>query len=80
MTVATVSTKGWVVIPAAYRKKYNVQAGAKVSVVDYGGGLSLIPVMRDPVREAQGMLKGRTSLTRTLLKEHARERQRETQR
>jgi AbrB family looped-hinge helix DNA binding protein len=32
----TVSEKGWVVIPADLRKKYNLHPGAEVSVVDYG--------------------------------------------
>ena len=72
----TVSEKGWVVIPAELRKKYNLHPGTEVSVVDYGGVLALIPAMKKPVREAAGMLKGRTSLTRALLAEHKRERSR----
>jgi AbrB family looped-hinge helix DNA binding protein len=71
-----VSEKGWVVIPADLRKKYNLHAGAKVSVVDYGGVLALVPAMARPVRQAAGMLKGRTSLTRVLLTEHRRARAR----
>ena len=35
----TVSEKGWVVIPADLRKKYNLHPGAEVAVVDYGGVL-----------------------------------------
>lgn len=72
----TVSEKGWVVIPAELRRKYNLHPGAEVSIVDYGGVLALIPTMKDPVRQAAGMLKGRTSLTRALLAEHRRERRR----
>jgi AbrB family looped-hinge helix DNA binding protein len=72
----TVSEKGWVVIPAALRKKYNLHPGAEVAVVDYGGVLALVPAMAKPVRRAAGMLKGRTSLTRALLAEHKRERSR----
>jgi AbrB family looped-hinge helix DNA binding protein len=72
----TVSEKGWVVIPADLRKKYNLHPGAVVSVVDYGGVLALVPAMARPVRQAAGMLKGRTSLTRALLNEHRRERSR----
>jgi len=70
----TVSAKGWVVIPAGLRKKYNLHPGAEVSVVDYGGVLALVPAMHRPVRQAASMLKGRTSLTRALLTEHRRER------
>ncbi len=71
-----VSEKGWVLIPADLRKKYNLRPGAEVSVVDYGGVLALVPAMTRPIREAAGMLKGRTSLTRALLSEHRRERSR----
>jgi len=69
----TVSEKGWVVIPAEFRKKYRLTAGMEVQVVDYGGVLALVPKLQHPVREAAGMLKGRKSLTKALLAEHRRE-------
>jgi AbrB family looped-hinge helix DNA binding protein len=72
----TVSEKGWIVIPADLRRKYNLHPGTEVSVVDYGGVLSLVPAMAKPVEQAAGMLRGRTSLTRALLTEHRRERSR----
>jgi len=72
----TVSEKGWVVIPAELRKKYKLHPGTEVTVVDYGGVLSLVPALSRPVRQAAGMLKGRTSLTRALRAEHRRERMR----
>jgi AbrB family looped-hinge helix DNA binding protein len=72
----TVSEKGWIVIPADLRRKYNLKPGAEVSVIDYGGVLALVPAMDKPVRQAAGMLKGRTSLTRALLGEHRRGRSR----
>ncbi len=34
-----ISRKGWIVIPAALRKKYGLKPGDEVRVVDYGGGL-----------------------------------------
>jgi AbrB family looped-hinge helix DNA binding protein len=71
---ATVSEKGWIVIPAELRKKYNLHPGAVVSVVDYGGVLALVPALAKPVRQAAGMLKGTKPLTRALLAEHRRER------
>ena len=70
----TVSEKGWIVIPADLRRKYNLHPGTEVSVVDYGGVLALVPAMPKPVQQAAGMLKGRTSLTRALVAEHRRER------
>jgi AbrB family looped-hinge helix DNA binding protein len=79
MTV-TVSEKGWVVIPADLRKKYDLHPGAQVEVVDYGGVLALVPSLTEPVRQAAGMLKARKSLTYALLKEHRAERRRERHR
>ncbi|MEW6401803.1 MAG: AbrB/MazE/SpoVT family DNA-binding domain-containing protein [Chloroflexota bacterium] len=72
-----ISKKGWVVIPAELRKKYNLVPGTKVVIVDYGGVLSIIPAKKDPVKEGYGMLKGGPSLTQALLKERAAERKRE---
>jgi AbrB family looped-hinge helix DNA binding protein len=77
MTVATISSKGWIVIPNELRKKYNLGAGAQVSLVDYGGVLSIVPAMADPVEEAAGILKSNRSLTQALLDERAQERGRE---
>ncbi len=71
----TVSAKGWVVIPAEYRAKYGLKPGTRVSIVDYGGILSIVRVPDDPIRAARGMLKGKKSLTNELLEEHRKERQ-----
>jgi len=73
----TISQKGWVVIPAELRKKYDLKPGKTMQVVDYGGVLALVPSMEDPIEEAAGMLKGDTSLTEALLSERQKERERE---
>lgn len=72
-----ISQKGWVVIPADLRKKYDLKPGDEVHVVDYGGVLSLIPASEDPLEFAAGMLKGNTSLTKALLDDRKKERARE---
>lgn len=72
-----ISQKGWVVIPANLRKKYDLKPGDEVHVVDYGGVLSLIPTSENPLEVAAGMLKGETSLTQTLLEERKKDRVRE---
>jgi AbrB family looped-hinge helix DNA binding protein len=73
----TISQKGWVVIPAELRKKYRLTPGTEVVVVDYGGVLSIIPAMRDPIKQGRGLLKDIPSLTEDLLKERAEELARE---
>lgn len=73
MTTATVSSKGWIVIPADLRRKYGLETGCQVMVVDYGGVLALVPSMSDPVAESEGMLKGETSLVESLARERTEE-------
>jgi AbrB family looped-hinge helix DNA binding protein len=72
-----VSNKGWVVIPAELRKKYNLQPGTEVIIVDYGGVLSIIPALNNPVKQGRGLLKDLPSLTKDLLKERVQEKSRE---
>jgi AbrB family looped-hinge helix DNA binding protein len=69
MPVVTVSSKGWVVIPAPLRDKYDLKPGSQVVVVDYGGVLALVPALSDPVRDSAGILRRRPSLTKALLRE-----------
>jgi len=74
----TISSKGWVVIPAELRKKYHLHPGKVVQVVDYGGVLALVPVDADPIRHAAGLLRRQEdSLTEALLAERAAEKARE---
>ena len=73
----TISTKGWVVIPAELRKKYNLLPGTEVVIVDYGGVLSIIPALKNPIKQGRGLLKGLSSLTQDLSKERAQDRRRE---
>ena len=69
----TISSKGWVVIPADLRKKYGLKPGDDVNIVDYGGVLSLVPAPKEPVREAMGMLSSAESVAAELVEEHLRE-------
>ena len=74
MHTATVSTKGWVVIPKDLREKYGLKKGTRVQVVEYSQALALVPLPDDPVKALHGMLKGGPPLTDDLLAERARER------
>jgi AbrB family looped-hinge helix DNA binding protein len=77
MTVARISSKGWIVIPADLRRKYALVPGEPVQIVDYGGIIAIVPTMADPVEQSAGMLKGERSLQEALLAERAVERERE---
>lgn len=74
MTIHSISNKGWVVIPAELRKKYGLEPGAEVRIIDYGGVLAIVPAMREPVKQAAGMLKTGKKLTQILSEEHSHDR------
>ena len=67
MSTGTLSAKGWVVIPQELRERYGLKKGDRVHFIDYGGVIAIVPVSKNPVREAKGMLKGDTSLVNSLL-------------
>jgi AbrB family looped-hinge helix DNA binding protein len=75
--VLKISQKGWVVIPAELRKKYHLEPGDEVELVDYGGVIALVPLLDDPVRQGFGIIKDGPSLTQALLEERKQERERE---
>jgi AbrB family looped-hinge helix DNA binding protein len=70
MSIHFISNKGWVVIPAELRKKYGLEPGAEVRIVDYGGVLAIVPAMSEPLKQAAGMLPAGKKLTEVLLEEH----------
>lgn len=80
MNTATISEKGWVVIPKAYRQKYDMKPGDRVRIVDYGGVLAIVPIPEDPIATLHGFLADGPSLTADLLAERHQARQQEEER
>ena len=72
-----ISQKGWVVIPIELRKKYRLEPGDEVELIDYGGVIALVPLLKDPVKQGFGILKDGPSLTQALLDERKQELERE---
>lgn len=68
MNTSTLSQKGWVVIPKELRKRYGLKKGDTVNIIDYGGVISIIPASKTPIKDSRGMLKGKSSLVKELLK------------
>jgi AbrB family looped-hinge helix DNA binding protein len=68
MNTATLSKKGWVVIPQELREKYGLKQGDKVHVIDYGGVISIMSAAENPIKTSMGMLKGKSSLLKELSK------------
>jgi len=54
--------------------------GTEVIIVDYGGVLSIVPALRNPIKQGRGSLKDLPSLTKDLLQERKTEKSREGKR
>ena len=68
MNTSTLSEKGWVVIPQDLRRRYGLKKGDRVHIIDYGGVISIVPAAEAPIKDSLGMLRGKTSLLKELLK------------
>lgn len=77
MDATHVTSKWQVVIPARLRRKYGIKPGTKVHFIEGEQGIIFQPLTRDYIRSVCGMLKGEGPATQELLKERARDRERE---
>jgi AbrB family looped-hinge helix DNA binding protein len=55
--VATVSSKGQLVIPAEIRKKFHLRGGTKVSIIESDGEIRIRPNPYDALLALRGCLK-----------------------
>lgn len=77
MADTRVSSKGQVVIPAHIRERYGIQPGTRISFIEREQEIVVQPLTKERIREACGMLKSKSSATKELLRERARDRKRE---
>ena len=78
MSVVTTSSRGQIVIPRDVRKQLRIGPGKKVLVRAEGDRAILFPLPDDPVDHFCGIFQKGTSLTRALLAERRKERDRES--
>jgi AbrB family looped-hinge helix DNA binding protein len=71
-TVKTLS-KGQIVIPSDIRKRYRIEPGTMMQIMEYGGIIYLIPPVQDPIKAACGILPLKPSLSEKLLRERRKE-------
>jgi AbrB family looped-hinge helix DNA binding protein len=70
MVITKATTKGQVVIPADLRKKFNIKKGTRLAISEGEGKVILVrPVPDDPIEASRGILKGKTSRMKALLKD-----------
>ncbi len=70
MTIVKATEKGHVIIPAHLRKKHHIKKGSRVGIYEGPeGNIILKPLPDDPVEATRGMLKGKSSILKALIKE-----------
>ena len=76
--IVRVSSKGQIVLPVELRRKYKIEAGSELTVVDMAGTIYLVPVSENPIKDLRGLLSGTPGLSsEEFLAERRRERDRE---
>jgi AbrB family looped-hinge helix DNA binding protein len=71
--VATVTTKGRLVIPSKLRRKYSIREGTRVAFVEEENRLVLQPLTPEFIRTLRGSLKDEPSAAKMLQDERKRE-------
>lgn len=70
-----VTKRGQTVVPADIRKRYQIEEGDRLSWMDDGVVIRVVPVPEDPIRALRGSGKGEGLLKR-LLEQRAADRER----
>ncbi len=77
METARVTSKGQLVVPSRLRRKYGIRHGTKIRFIERDNEIVFQPVTPEYIRSVCGMLKSESSVTQELLKERARDKERE---
>lgn len=78
MTTTVVTTKGQIVIPSKIRKHLNIKKGTKLYIEERDNEIIVKPVTPAYFERMAGVLKTKGRLTRALLEERAKDRERES--
>jgi len=77
MDTFAVTIKGQIVIPAKIRRRLGIKQGTKVCFIDNGDEVVLKPLTKDYFKKMAGFMKTGGKLTKALLEERAKDRERE---
>jgi len=75
MDVNKISSKGQIVIPIALREKYGLKFNSLVRITEIDGHIAVIPIPKDPIKAARGMLRGGKTAARHMADIRAEERE-----
>jgi AbrB family looped-hinge helix DNA binding protein len=77
MTTTVVTTKGQIVIPSKIRRRLNIKRGTKLYIEEKGEELIIKPVTPAYFERIAGVLQTKGKLSKTLLEERSRDKERE---
>lgn len=77
MEESTMTSKGQIVVPAKLRRRYGLKPGTKVYFIERDSEILFQPVTKEYLKSVHGMLTSTSSVTEELLKERARDKERE---
>lgn len=72
---STVSVRGQTSIPAAIRRRYNINPKTKLEWIDDGYTITVLPIPKDTIKALKGRFKD-TNLLQALLRSRKEERKR----
>ncbi|MCE5249831.1 AbrB/MazE/SpoVT family DNA-binding domain-containing protein [bacterium] len=77
MSTATVTTKGQIVIPSKIRQRLKIKRGTKLCITERGDQIIIQPLTSDYFGKMAGILPTEGKLSKTLLEERAKDKDRE---
>jgi AbrB family looped-hinge helix DNA binding protein len=77
MSITVVTTKGQIVIPSRIRRKMNIKKGTKLYIDEKDDEIILKPVTRDYFKKIAGVLSTKGMLSKKLLEERAKDKEKE---
>ncbi len=76
MVTTTVTIKGQIVIPSEIRRRHNIKKGTKVCIEEKGDELIIRPLTPEYFSKLAGILGTKGKLTKALLAERAKDKER----
>jgi AbrB family looped-hinge helix DNA binding protein len=75
MDIAVVTTKGQVVIPAKFRRKFGIKVGTKIQFIEEEGEIKIFPITEEAIDNNIGFLGTKGTLLKSFMKEKKIERE-----
>ena len=77
MSIAKVTSKGQIVLPAKIRSRYGINRGTRISIEERDDELVLKPLTEAYLKKIAGILKTKGKLSKKLLRERKKESEKE---